>query len=274
MTLPVNFTFSQNNLQDYVDCPRRFELRYLQKLAWPAVRTEPVLAVERHMQMGERFHRMVQQHQSGLPAELVGESASEPELNTWWQAYLDFFPGPLPDRRLIEYTLAAPFGAYRLMAKYDLLAINPGQKILIIDWKTSTKKPKRSILSSRLQTRLYPFLVIEAGKRLNAGTPFSADQIELVYWFTADPANPEHFPYSANQFDEDRDYLQNLIADIENASQAGFPLTYDEKLCRYCNYRSLCDRGERAGEIQADSLDEELSSDIDLDFEQISEIAF
>ncbi len=88
MKIPDNFAFSQNNLQDYVDCPRRFELRYLQKLAWPAIQSEPVLAVERHMQLGERFHRMVQQHQSGLAAEMVGMLASEPELAEWWQAYL------------------------------------------------------------------------------------------------------------------------------------------------------------------------------------------
>jgi len=72
MKIPDNFAFSQHNLQDYVDCPRRFELRYLKKLAWPAIQSEPVLAIERHMQLGERFHRMVQQHQSGLPADVVG----------------------------------------------------------------------------------------------------------------------------------------------------------------------------------------------------------
>ena len=27
--LPVNFTFSQSSLQDYTDCPRRFQLRYI-----------------------------------------------------------------------------------------------------------------------------------------------------------------------------------------------------------------------------------------------------
>ena len=35
--LPPDFHFSQRSLQDYVDCRRRFQLRYLQHLAWPAV---------------------------------------------------------------------------------------------------------------------------------------------------------------------------------------------------------------------------------------------
>jgi len=34
--LPAPFTFSQSSLQDYYDCPRRFELRYLSRLIWPA----------------------------------------------------------------------------------------------------------------------------------------------------------------------------------------------------------------------------------------------
>ena len=276
MKIPANFAFSQNNLQDYVDCPRRFELRYLEKLAWPAIRSEPILAVERHMLLGERFHRMIQQHQSGLSADLVGATASEPELVEWWQAYLSAAPDPLPERRWVEHTLSAPFGNYRLIAKYDLLAIAPGERAVIVDWKTSLRKPKRALLSRRIQTRLYPFLLAEAGKLLNNSVTFKPEQIELVYWFTADPSNPEHFPYSADQFDQDRKFLQDLIADVVNASETNFPLTSDERMCRYCNYRSLCDRGERASEMEDDVADEEGSdsSGFDLDFEQISEIAF
>ncbi len=274
MKIPDNFAFSQNNLQDYVDCPRRFELRYLQKLAWPAIQSEPVLALERHMQLGERFHRMVQQHQSGLAVEIVGMLASEPELADWWQAYLAAAPEPLPEKRLVEYTLAAPFEGFRLVAKYDLLAIATGERVVIVDWKTSTKKPRRPILASRLQTRLYPFLLAEAGKGINRGKPFAPEQIELIYWFTADTHNPEHFPYSVKQYNEDKNYLHNLIADVVNASQTDFPLTSDLKMCRFCNYRSLCDRGEAAGEMEEESLLDEGGSGFDIDFEQIAEIAF
>jgi len=37
MSLPTGFRFSQASLQDYVDCPQRFQLRYLAALQWPAV---------------------------------------------------------------------------------------------------------------------------------------------------------------------------------------------------------------------------------------------
>ncbi len=40
MALPSDFQFSQSSLQDYVDCPWRFYLRYIRQLAWPAIVAE------------------------------------------------------------------------------------------------------------------------------------------------------------------------------------------------------------------------------------------
>ncbi|MCZ7553427.1 MAG: PD-(D/E)XK nuclease family protein [Anaerolineales bacterium] len=41
LRLPEGFHFSQTNLQDYRECPRRFKLRYMLGLAWPAIESEP-----------------------------------------------------------------------------------------------------------------------------------------------------------------------------------------------------------------------------------------
>ena len=62
MALPSDFQFSQNNLQDYIDCPRRFELRHLQRLQWPAPQTEPIIEQERHIQQQEELRRWRQQN--------------------------------------------------------------------------------------------------------------------------------------------------------------------------------------------------------------------
>lgn len=276
MNIPPDFAFSQNNLQDFVDCPRRFELRYLQKLAWPAVRTVPYLEVERHIHLGERFHRMVQQHQIGLPAGQIEVTANEPELLEWWHAYQNNLPADLPPRRLAEHILAAPFGKYRLVAKYDLLAVQTGERAVIVDWKTNPKKPQRTILRGRVQSRLYPFLLVEAGKTLNNGIPFTPEQVEMVYWFTADPHNPEFFPYTTSQFDADREFLQNLIAEVEAAASSNFILTADLRMCRFCNYRSLCGRGEQAASLEEDlePVETDSLSGFDIDFEHITEIEF
>jgi hypothetical protein len=91
--IPLSFTFSQFSLQDYYDCPRRFQLRYIEQLKWPAVETEPVLENERHQQEGQLFHRMVQQHQIGLSdGKLAGMNSFEQAIFSLLSRFLNRLP--------------------------------------------------------------------------------------------------------------------------------------------------------------------------------------
>src|SRR5215216_7255480 len=81
-------TLSQSSLQDYMDCARRFKLRYLDRLSYPAVETEPTLENEKHQQEGEYFHRLVQQHLIGIPAEQIAKFANTPNLQRWWANFI------------------------------------------------------------------------------------------------------------------------------------------------------------------------------------------
>lgn len=93
MPLPSDFHFSQGSLQDFVDCAWRFQLRYLERIAWLAVRAEPILDNERHMQQGELFHLLVQQHVVGVPVErLTAMAQGDADLAAWRQAYLAAAP--------------------------------------------------------------------------------------------------------------------------------------------------------------------------------------
>ena len=56
-----DFQFSQASLQDFQDCRRRFYLKYVEKLGWPAIEAEPALLNEELMQQGADFHRLVHQ---------------------------------------------------------------------------------------------------------------------------------------------------------------------------------------------------------------------
>ena len=69
MRLPKDFDFTQSNLQDYVDCPYRFYLRYGLRLKWPALMVDEALKFEQHGQMGARFHQLVQQYEEILQRE-------------------------------------------------------------------------------------------------------------------------------------------------------------------------------------------------------------
>ncbi len=272
---PRDFQFSQHNLQDYVDCPRRFELRYLQRLKWPALQSEPVLEMEHRAELGRRFHEMVHQSHLGLPEEQIANQARDIELASWWSEYqASPILNDLPTNRKSEFMLTAPFSGYRLVAKYDLITVDPGQRAVIVDWKTSTRPVPRKYLVDRLQTRVYLYLLVSAGKSVNAGKPLNPEQVELIYWFTSQPDQPVHIKYSDRLFRSDEDYLQNLVKDISTRPAGEFPLTLDEKKCTYCVYRSLCDRGKQAGNWQEDPEENEPSPDIEFPFDQIGEIEF
>lgn len=270
-------TLSQSSLQDYVDCPRRFQLRYVDRLSYPAIESEPTLENEKHQQEGEYFHRLVQQYLIGIPAEQISKIANTANLQRWWENFLaqpDFrslavrwrFGSLLP-----EATLSAPLGQFRLLAKYDLIAI-ADNKVTIYDWKTYRKRPRNEFLSARMQTRVYRALLVHAGAHLNNNKPFEPEQIEMIYWFSDFPNDPARFAYTSIQYKRDWDTLLKLSDDIKTASS--YPLTDDRTKCLFCPYRSYCERGVKAGDVDQAETEMEAEELFDVNFEQIGEIAF
>lgn len=291
MPLPEGFQFSQSNLQAFVDCKRFFYLRYLRKVAWPAVKTEPALETEKFERMGLAFHRLAQQHLLGIDEDRLTASAESnrlggEQLAEWWKIFLEVvhtLPSPLPPgaaiQRLPEVILTAParlgrHGSfpYRLFAKYDALAIvtdsSGERRAAILDWKTGRKKIRRSVLEKKLQTRIYPLMMVLAGTQFNRGKPFQPEQVEMIYWFTSRPDQPETFPYTRHTFDADCAFLADLIREIETFAGEEPPPARESGQCPYCVYRSFCDRGVRAGSLE----DMEETEDLEFDFEQIGEI--
>jgi CRISPR/Cas system-associated exonuclease Cas4 (RecB family) len=270
-------TLSQSSLQDYQDCPRRFELRYLQRLAYPAIETEPALENEKHQQEGEYFHRLAQQFLIGIPAEQVGKLANTENLQRWWANFLDI-PGLTDFKgRYSEITLSAPLGKFRLVAKYDLIAIDQ-DRATIFDWKTYRKRPKNEWLHVRWQTRVYRALLARAGAHLNNGKAFTPEQIEMVYWFADFPTEPARFIYKADQYKRDWDALTRIADEISpgltSPTTSSYPKTDEVAKCSYCPYRSYCNRGVCAGDLADAELETEAEELFDINFEQIGEIAF
>jgi hypothetical protein len=267
-------TLSQSSLQDYMDCAQRFKLRYLDRLSYPAAETEPTVENEKHQQEGEYFHRLLQQHFIGIPAGQIAKFANTINLQRWWENFqkskdltdIKGMTGLFP-----EATLSAPLGKHRLLAKYDLIAIQNG-KAIIYDWKTYRKRPRNEWLSARMQTRIYRALLVQAGAHLNGGKPFEPEQIEMIYWFADFPEDPARFQYTSAQFQRDWDTLVKLSDEVASASS--YPLTEDRQKCLFCTYRSYCERGIRAGDVEQAEAEMEAEELFDVNFEQIGEIAF
>jgi hypothetical protein len=311
MSLPRTFQFSATNLQDYVDCARRFQLRYLLQIAWPAPTAEPISEQERHAQLARDFHRLVHQHLLGLAAEKLSASVHDPDLERWWQAYLAYLPTLGRAQMMPEIRLSTPLSGYRVLAQYDTIVLDyqhsvgqevsktavPEGRLLIIDWKTYRQRPSRTWLARRLQSRVYPVVLVEAGASLIGRGRVEPDSVEMCYWLTEYPHDPEILHYDLATFQTDLEYLSTLVAEINEraggsrrgggpaaatATEEAWPLTSDLRHCRFCNYRSLCGRGGVAGSI-ADYVDDDSYGSVttdetglgfDLDWGQVQEIAY
>lgn len=310
MPLPGTFQFSASSLQDYVDCPRRFQLRFLLRIAWPAPRAEPVSEQEHHARLARDFHRLIHQHLLGLPVDALSASVHDPDLKRWWQAYLAYAPALGDARVMPEVTLSAPLEGYRVIAQYDAIVVQPSpyqeasdreaastRPVLIIDWKTYRQQPTRTWLAQRLQTRVYPAILVQSGAPVVNWPRIEPDAVAMRYWLAEYPNEAQTFLYDVATYQADLDYLTSLIAEIkerirrsependarlEAPADDTWPLTSNVERCRYCNYRSLCGRGGTAG-LLADYVDDELAYsvtgdetdlDVDLDWGQVQELAY
>ena len=270
--LPSPFIFSQSSLQDYFDCPRRFELRHISKLDWPAEEAEPALENERRLQEGLFFHRLVQQFLLGMPSEKLSRLAASPNLARWWDNFQVTFHNPKNLGSLYpEITLTGPIGNHRLLAKYDLIALRDG-KTTVYDWKTYHNRPRNEWMAIRLQTRVYRYLLSVAGSFLNDGEIIRPESVEMVYWYADYPSEPAVFRYDQEQFQRDSSALEKVVSEIEGLEK--YELTEDVGKCRYCPYRSYCKRGAVAGDWREAEAETESMETFDINFEQIAEIAF
>ena len=250
--LPDDFVFSQSSLRDFSECPRRFLLRRVEEQGCPAPEAEPIRVNEERRKRGTRFHEMVCQHHSGVPQGAIArQCAGDDILHAWWEEYVAHDPAGGKRTCYAEISLQGQVAGYRLTAKYDLLAVTPSGKLHIFDWKTSQRRPDRRSLTKRLQTKVYPYLAVEAGSELIEGSAVDPSQVMMTYWFSNHPSSAVTFEYSTPQYKLDEETLTSIVEEARACEERNdFELTGDEANCKYCTYRSYCQRGVEAGAVE------------------------
>ncbi len=253
MKLPESFTFNQNNLQDYQDCEFRFLLKHIRHLDWPAVESEPIVLQEKKIETGYLFHQLTQRYFYGMSPELLSETIEDPLLQEWWEHFLKLNILAQPGVKFVEKMISVPFNGFRLVAKYDLLIVLDNGHIEIYDWKTSVSQPQRHFLIDRMQSHVYPaVLMLQQSCSSFIARPSPGD-IRMTYWFPSHPQSPVSFTYSPDQYEKDLQFLEKIINEIVVREEDGFKKTNDFRRCKYCHYRSLCERGIEAGTLEEDS---------------------
>ena len=228
--------FTRARFRDLETCPRRFWLSSVAQVPWPAAPLPP--SVEKAIDLGSRFHHLMHQHFLGISLDEI-----PPDLSIWWSAWLNH-PVSLPDgRRYSEITLSVPLDGERLMARYDLIVLTRDENAMILDLKTETHPPSLLRRAMDIQTRLYSFIMVDGIRALSVERSIHPAEIETVFWLANQPATPQRYRYSPEQYLTDRDYFRTLIAKAKRLrSNVLPPAIEDMSICAQCAFRTYCSR--------------------------------
>ena len=97
----------------------------------------------------------------------------------------------------------------------------------------------------------------------------------MRYWFPSAPDRPEVIGYTKDKHEGNKELFAGLISEIKATQDGYFLLTGDERKCKFCEYRSLCERQVKAGDWK-ETDDSDLSSPMNtiLDIDQIGDMIF
>ena len=260
--------FSQHSLATFARCARRFLFKYVDRQPWPVPESQDPAGVEAHLLRGRIFHQWMVRRQMGLPMDRMAACCPDPDLARWWAAAERFPRHALPQGlQVAELPVVAPLGEYRLYARYDLVALDPGGEAVVVDWKTLEARPHPRTLRERMQTRIYLYTLVALGDVLTGGEPIPPARASMLYWFANHPDEPATVRYSLDEYLEDGAHLVALANRIAHLPREEYLPTDDPLQCARCNYRTLCNdtAAPATGEAGTGWLDEELAFRLDLD---------
>jgi PD-(D/E)XK nuclease superfamily len=266
---PALCRVSQRHLELLETCPRKFQYTFLDRAIAPP-RAESQTAIE----VGSRFHLLVQQRELGLPIDIL--MAGNPQLQQWMDTLLTSVPelcvDPLPPRvfRQAEHERIFPLNGFALNVRYDLLVADEMQA-QILDWKTYPKPQNRQKLEQSWQTRLYPYVLVETSQ-------YVPEQVVMTYWYVrarhrspeadvsgteSSEAEPQchRFTYSSAAHQKTRQDLTRLLAQLQQwlgEYQEGRSLpTAKERMgtCPICQGSAIADDAQESDFFSNFNLD-------------------
>ena len=241
--IPEGFNYSQSSLKAFGECRRRFLLRYLRRMEWPAPLTDRLSEWEGAINRGSQFHHLILQQSLGLDVEESICRSDDQLLVDWWRNWCELGPELPLGKVFSETMLSVPLASRRLVAKFDRVLADEDGGAWIFDWKTGRKKPDEAAYMLSWQTLVYRFVLAEAGAVLNTGRAVDPQQIMLVYWHANYPRELCSIGYSAEEHEEARVKLAQITAEIEVlAEELDFAKTDDLRVCSRCEFHTYCGR--------------------------------
>lgn len=247
-------------LGTYSVCPLRFKYRYVDNLYWSRLwgsRPEERKALEK----GQNFHLMARRYYAGVDPALVADPVEQRDLDGWMHLLQGFLPRTFDPAFYPELELRLNRPDLKLVAKFDLVVVDPDGRATIFDWKTEKKLPNRSYLLKSMQTRVYRYMLCAAGGQYSPKGQFRPEDVSMIYWHPLHPHKWERLAYSEAQFHKDEAFLQESVARILRTQPENFPPTPDEGVCRRCEYQMIC-HGRRSEEVDLEAEEELLDASL------------
>lgn len=232
------FEFSQNALNRFISCPKKFWYKYIQGLNWKKEDDEEYY---RSMKYGREFHLMCERYFSGIPVGKFTGSKEYEKFDKWLEKVKKAVPIYEDREYLPEYGLSIKIDEEsRLTAKYDLAVIYRENNQLCIDvwdWKTENRKLKYNDLENRMQSIVYMAIAYEAIPKIY-GNGVEKARVKMYYYQPEYYTEPIELTYSEEKFEKDKIKIDGLIKEIKKSN-------FDEKnlkSCKYCEFNMLCNR--------------------------------
>lgn len=253
-----DWVLSQSAIDTFDRCARRYYLRYVRGLDWPAPLTSSELEFEQAMRRGEHFHLLIQQHALGMEVTPMVEASGDVVLSDWWESYLQQALSLMPAQPQASYTeveLAVALEGVTLVAKFDRVVVEASGTMHIFDWKTGVPGSQER-LAQTWQSVVYQFAATERGAQLRQPADevvMRPEEVHLIYWHAREPASPVRLPYDGATHERGRQRLTAVVGEISalmaKAEENAFLRTPDEAECGHCPFRSYCERGREAAPI-------------------------
>jgi len=226
---------NQSNLQDFLDCPRRFQLKVIQGLSLPAAYSEPIGYFEKATLLGNRFHLICQQFFSGIDPVLLEIAKYDLIVKIKPEQYL-----------IIDWKTAAKISSRSKLDKRLQTHLYP----YVFSQSGNDLFPENSISPGFIEMHYW--------------YPLASDHEEV---FPYSDNKDSHI----NTYLEE--IISKINTHISSGIE--FSLTDDKSTCQYCVFRSLCNRGTSAGPIENSlSFENEDLTNVQFDIDQVSEIEF
>jgi CRISPR/Cas system-associated exonuclease Cas4 (RecB family) len=215
----MNNFFSQTSLKDYLFCPYKYKLKYIDKIYWFHLESSS-------LKNGADFHLAAERYFSKIP------NLYNFYINDWLKNLKQDFPITQDEIYLPEYNLNYSEHNIKLKARYDLIVLKKN-KIQIIDFKTNSKNLNFKDQKEDIQTKVYLF-VLANSLSLFKNKNYSLNDINMAYW----QPNFEKIsiPYSFEKHIEYSAFFKNLINEIQNSKFK------KNNSCKSCEFKFFCQK--------------------------------